>query len=166
MILSVDMMKSFFNATQMLESQVEELLQELKPNCLISDMCFPWTTNVAKRINIPRIVFHGMGSFSLLCLHSLRDGKLLESITCDTEYFSVPGLPDKVEVTKAQLKALVDPCNAEWREFGDQMKEAEDKAYGIVVNSFEELEPQYVQALKKAKGNVKLHHHLISKFYI
>ncbi|XP_059286915.1 UDP-glycosyltransferase 73C4-like [Lycium ferocissimum] len=155
MLTSIDMMKNFFIATQMLETQVEELLQNLKPspNCLISDMCFPWTTKVAKKINIPRIVFHGMCNFSLLCLHNLRDWKLLESISSDTEYFSVPGLPNKVEVTKAQLKAIVDPSNPEWREFGDKMKEAEDQAYGIVVNSFEELEPEYVEGMKKAKGN-------------
>ncbi|MCE5166696.1 hypothetical protein HAX54_024316 [Datura stramonium] len=139
----------------MLETQVEELLQDLKPsppNYLISDMCFPWTTKVSKRINIPRIVFHGICSFSLLCLHNLRDGKLLESISSDTEYFSVLGLPEKVEVIKAQLKALVDPSNAECREFGDRMKEAEDQAYGILVNSFEELEPESVQGVKMAKG--------------
>ncbi|KAJ8539242.1 hypothetical protein K7X08_013494 [Anisodus acutangulus] len=154
-IPSIDMVKNFFIATQMLETQVEELLQDLKPsppNCLVSDMHFPWTTKVAKKINIPRIVFHGMCSFALLCLHNLRDWKFLESISSDTEYFSVPGLPDEVEVTKAQLKAIVDPSNAEWREFGDQMKEAEDQAYGIVVNSFEELEPEYVEGVKKAKG--------------
>ncbi|KAK4354416.1 hypothetical protein RND71_026610 [Anisodus tanguticus] len=155
MIPSIDMVKKFFIATQMLETQVEELLQDLKPsppNCLVSDMCFPWTTKVAKKINIPRIVFHGMCSFALLCLHNLRDWKFLESISSDTEYFSVPGLPDEVEVTKAQLKAIVDPSNAEWREFGDQMREAEDQAYGIVVNSFEELEPEYVEGVEKAKG--------------
>ncbi|CAN4099906.1 unnamed protein product [Withania somnifera] len=155
MVSSPDMMKTFFIATYMLETQVEELLQDLKPsppNCIISDMCFPWTTKLAKRMNIPRIVFHGMCNFSLLCLHNLRDRKLLESISSDTEYFSVPGLPDKVEVTKAQVKSMVDPSNTEWTEFANQMEEAEDQAYGIVVNSFEELEPEYVQGVKKAKG--------------
>lgn len=152
MILSMDMIKKFFNATQMLETQVELLLQDLKPNCLISDLCFPWTTNVAKRIGIPRIVFHGMGSFSLLCLHNLRDVNLLEGVESENEYFFVPGLPNKVEVTKAQVKAMVDPSNPEWKKFGDQMKEGEAQAYGIVVNSFEELEPQYVQGVKRAKG--------------
>ncbi|MCE0480692.1 hypothetical protein HAX54_037743 [Datura stramonium] len=32
------------------------------------------------------------------------------------------------------------------------MKEAEDQAYGILVNSFEELEPESVQGVKMAKG--------------
>nr|WIW42770.1 UDP-glycosyltransferase [Nicotiana tabacum] len=133
MLASIDMMKNFFLAAQMLESQVVDLLQELNPlpSCLISDMCFPWTTNVAKNINIPRIV--------------------LENVNSDNEYFSVPGFPDKVELTKAQLKTLVDPSNSEWEEFLGKQKKAEDEAYGIVVNSFEELEPEYVKALKNAK---------------
>nr|WIW42678.1 UDP-glycosyltransferase [Nicotiana tabacum] len=153
MLASIDMMKNFFLAAQMLESQVVDLLQELNPlpSCLISDMCFPWTTNVAKNINIPRIVFHGMCSFSLLCLHNLREWKVLENVNSDNEYFSVPGFPDKVELTKAQLKTMVDPSNSEWEEFLGKQKKAEDEAYGIVVNSFEELEPEYVKALKKAK---------------
>nr|WIW42862.1 UDP-glycosyltransferase [Nicotiana tabacum] len=132
MLQSIDMMKNFFLATQMLESQVVDLLRELNPlpSCLISDMCFPWTTNVAKRFDIPRIVFHGMCSFSLLCLHNLREWKVLENVDSDTEYFSVPDFPDKVELTKAQLKSLVDPNNPEWEEFAYKMKEAENEAYG------------------------------------
>ncbi|XP_059306997.1 UDP-glycosyltransferase 73C4-like [Lycium ferocissimum] len=154
MLPSIDMMKNFFNATQMLQTQVEEVLQELEPSpsCIISDMCFPWTTKVAKKINIPRFVFHGICSFSLLCLHNLRELKVLESVDTDDEYFLVPGLPNKVELTKAQLKTLVDPSDLYWKRFGELRKEAEDEAYGVVVNSFEELEPEYVEGLKKATG--------------
>ncbi|XP_059296556.1 UDP-glycosyltransferase 73C4-like [Lycium ferocissimum] len=154
MLPSMDFGLKFFDATKRLQPQVEEILQELKPSpsCIISDMCFPWTTNVAQKFNIPRIVFHGMCCFSLLCLENLRDWKELEKIESDTEYFQVPGLFDKIELNKAQLGDMVKPRNSDWKEFMDQLKKAEEEAYGIVVNSFEELEQEYVKGLKNAKG--------------
>ncbi|XP_006363691.1 UDP-glycosyltransferase 73C3-like [Solanum tuberosum] len=154
MLPSMDLGLKFFDATKRLQPQVEEMLQEMKPSpsCVISDMCFPWTTNVAEKFNIPRIVFHGMGCFSLLCLHNLRNWEELEKIESDTEYFRVPGLFDKIELSKNQLGSAVRPRNEEWREISDQMKKAEEEAYGIVVNSFEDLEKEYVEGLMNVKN--------------
>ncbi|MCE3052452.1 hypothetical protein HAX54_052677 [Datura stramonium] len=154
MLPSMDMGLKFIDAASRLQPQVEEMLQQLKPSpsCLISDMCFPWTTDVAHKFNIPRIVFHGMCCFSLLCLHNLRDWEELEKIESDTDYFQVPGLFDKIELTKTQITNVVRPRGSNGKEMWDQMKKAEDEAYGIVVNSFEELEPKYVKGLKNAKG--------------
>ncbi|XP_060176584.1 UDP-glycosyltransferase 73C4-like [Lycium barbarum] len=153
MLPSMDFGLKFFDATKRLQPQVEEMLQDLKPSpsCIISDMCFPWTTSVAQRFNIPRIVFHGMCCFSLLCLHNLRDWKELEKIESDTEYFQVPGLFDKIELNKGQLGNIAKPRNSDWKEVWYQAKKAEEEAYGIVVNSFEELEQEYVKGLKNAK---------------
>ncbi|XP_009800394.1 UDP-glycosyltransferase 73C4-like [Nicotiana tabacum] len=153
MLPSMDLGLNFFDATKKLQPQVEDLLQELNPspNCLISDMCFPWTTNVAQKFNIPRIVFHGMCCFSLLCLHNLSGWKELEKIESDKEYFQVPGLHDKIELNIVQLASIVRPRDSYWKELGDQIRKAEDEAYGIVVNSFEDLEQEYVMGLKKAK---------------
>ncbi|KAK6778488.1 hypothetical protein RDI58_025206 [Solanum bulbocastanum] len=154
MLPSMDLGLKFFDATKRLQPQVEEMLQEMKPSpsCVISDMCFPWTTNVAQKFNIPRIVFHGMGCFSLLCLHNLKDWEGLEKIESDTEYFRVPGLFDKIELSKNQLGNTARPRNEEWREISDQMKKAEEEAYGIVVNSFEDLEKEYVEGLMNVKN--------------
>ncbi|KAL3326642.1 hypothetical protein AABB24_037368 [Solanum stoloniferum] len=154
MLPSMDLGLKFFDATKRLQPQVEEMLQEMKPSpsCVISDMCLPWTTNVAQKFNIPRIVFHGMGCFSLLCLHNLKDWEGLEKIESDTEYFRVPGLFDKIELTKNQLGNAARPRNEEWREISDQIKKAEEEAYGIVVNSFEDLEKEYVEGLMNVKN--------------
>ncbi|MCD9560197.1 hypothetical protein HAX54_018694 [Datura stramonium] len=154
MLPSIDLGLKFFDATKRLQPQVEEMLQQLKPSpsCIISDMCFPWTTDVAHKFNIPRIVFHGMCCFSLLCLHNLRDWEVLEKIESDTEYFQVPGLFDKIELNKSQLGNVGRPRDSDWKEFGDQIKKAEGEAYGIVVNSFDELEQKYVKGLMNAKG--------------
>ncbi|MCE3052453.1 hypothetical protein HAX54_052678 [Datura stramonium] len=154
MLPSMDLAVKFFDATKRLQPQVEEMLQQLKPSpiCIISDMCFSWTTNVARKFNIPRIVFHGPSCFSMLCMHNLRDWEEWEKIESDTEYFQVPGLSDKIELTKSQVADFVRTRDLDWNEIWDQMYKAEEEAYGIVMNSFEELEQEYVKGLMNAKG--------------
>ncbi|KAL2509288.1 UDP-glycosyltransferase 73C1 [Forsythia ovata] len=155
MIPSMDFALKFFAAAGMLRDQVEELLQkETKPapSCLISDMCFPWTTNVAQNCGIPRILFHGTSCFSLLCLHILEISKDFENIASDTEYFVVPGLPDRIEMTKAQLRGTINQLTSDWNDVRELMKEAETEAFGVVANTFEELEPEYLKEYIKVKG--------------
>ncbi|PIN14741.1 UDP-glucuronosyl and UDP-glucosyl transferase [Handroanthus impetiginosus] len=148
---SVNDAPKFFTATSLLKEQVEKLLQELNPipNCLIADMCFPWATNVAKKLHIPRIVFHGTSCFSLLCMHIVAKSNNFEHISSDTEYFVMPGLPDRIEITKAQLRGTLDKTSPEWTKLWNEIREAEDQAFGTVANTFEELETQLRGTLDK-----------------
>nr|GMC46410.1 UDP-glycosyltransferase 73C3-like [Ipomoea batatas] len=153
---SFEMGLNFYAATKMLQPRIQELVSEMKPTptCLISDCSLPWTTNIAQNFNIPRIAFHGMCSFSLLCMHNLWNWDGLESVESEYQYFEVPGLPNnyKIEITKAQLAQLVKPISSEERrKFAKDKKDAEDSAFGIVVNSFEELEPEYIKEFKKGR---------------
>ncbi|XP_015088908.1 UDP-glycosyltransferase 73C4-like [Solanum pennellii] len=152
MLPSMELGVKFFDATTRLQPQVEEILQEMKPSpsVVISDMCFPWTNNVAHKFNIPRIVFHGMCSFSLLCLHNLRNWEDFEKIESDTDYFQVPGIFDKIELNKAQLANILIK-DGDMKKIMDQIQRAEDEAYGIVVNSFDDLEKEYVEGLMNVK---------------
>lgn len=155
MLPSVANALEFFTATKMLKPQVEEKLKELNPSptCMISDFCYPWTINIAKTIGIPLLIFHGFCCFSLFIIHSIRKSKdFLDNITSDSEYFEVPNLPDQILVTKAQLGGFSNTTIQEWKELHDEMMSAEDRAYGIVVNTFEELDTNYVREYRKAKG--------------
>ncbi|KAM7531708.1 hypothetical protein LguiB_035118 [Lonicera macranthoides] len=148
---TVTLATQFFVATAMLQEPIEQLLVELKPppNCLISDFCFPWTTGLAQKLSIPRIVFHGMCCFSLFCTHTLLMNRVFDDIASDSEPFVVPGLLHRIELTKAQLPSLVNSVAA--NDFRVQAREAEMGAFGIVVNSFEELEGDYVKEYGNAK---------------
>ncbi|XP_021743437.1 UDP-glycosyltransferase 73C3-like [Chenopodium quinoa] len=154
---NVDMLPSlgyainFIKAAAKLQEPMEKLLKELqpKPSCLISDYGFTWTTEVARKFNIPRIVFNGMSCCSLLSLHNLIAYNAIENVKSDTEPIQVPGLPDRIELTRTQVPNAVhqagDPLRVE-------MREAERTAFGVVVNSFEELESEYLKRCKEAKG--------------
>ncbi|KAF2289820.1 hypothetical protein GH714_038808 [Hevea brasiliensis] len=144
---SPDLIPNFVKASNMLQEPLEKWLQglESQPSCIISDICFPWTSDVSLRFNIPRIVFHGISCFTLFCSHILSHYKVLDSVTSDSEPFSVPDIPDRIEFTKAQLPEARKDLKAAIERY----KEAELSAEGVVVNSFEELEPAYVEGYRK-----------------
>nr|UZQ19740.1 UDP-glycosyltransferase 73C3-1 [Gleditsia microphylla] len=137
----------FFAASNMLKEPVEKWLMELEtlPNCIVSDLCLPWTSNVASKFNIPRVVFHGISCFTLLCSHNINNSKVLERVTSMSEPFLVPDLPDRIELTKAQLPEATIQASKAW----DQFKTAELSAQGVLINTFEELETMYVKGYEK-----------------
>ena len=152
MLPSMGMAYSFFSAASMLlQEPAERLFEELtpKPNCIISDVGLPYTSHIATKFNIPRISFYGVSCFCLMWQLNMETSKILDSIATDSEYFAIPGIPHKIEVTKAQTPAYT---NAKWTEFVDKMAVAEMAAYGTVMNSFEELEPPYAREYKKARN--------------
>ncbi|KAF8395296.1 hypothetical protein HHK36_019239 [Tetracentron sinense] len=148
------LVKNFMVATSMLQQPLEQMLEEFQPSpsCIISDMGFPWTSEVARKFHIPRFIFHGTSCFSLLCSHNVILSKVHERVTSEFESFVVPGLPDRIEMTKAQLPSSLNKDSSDLKDIRDQVREAELTAYGVVVNSFDELESRYVEEYKKAKG--------------
>jgi hypothetical protein len=134
----------------MLKAPVEKLFEELAPppSCIISDMCLPWTADIARKFCIPRFSFLGVGCFYLLCLHSLRVHKPHETISSESEYFVLPGLPDHIESTKSQIALSADP---EIEKFVGKVIEVDLASYGVLVNTFQELEPEYVKEYRKTR---------------
>ncbi|KAH1039623.1 hypothetical protein J1N35_041366 [Gossypium stocksii] len=148
---SRDLLKRFYNALGMLQEPLERFLEQQKPlpSCIISDKCLSWTSKTAERFNVPRIVFHGMGCFSLLCSYNVKLHKAHLSVASDTEPFVVPGLPQTVEITRAQLPgAFVSLPDLD--DVRNKMQEAEKSAFGVVINSFNELEQGCVEEYQKA----------------
>ncbi|CAH2059011.1 unnamed protein product [Thlaspi arvense] len=155
LIESTGSMATFFNAVNKLEEPVQKLMEEMtpRPSCLISDMCLPYTSKLAKTFKIPKILFHGMCCFCLLCVHLLRKNReILENLNSDQEYFIVPYFPDRVEFTRPQVPVETYVPAGEWKELLEDMIEADKTSYGVIVNTFEELEPAYVKDFKEARS--------------
>ncbi|KAF2602862.1 hypothetical protein F2Q70_00024955 [Brassica cretica] len=150
---SKELMVPFFKMVNMLEEPVMKLVEEMKPkpSCLICDLCLPYTSKIAKAFNIPKIVFHGFSCFCLLCMHVLRQNlEILQNLKSEKEYFFVPDFPDKVEFTRPQVPVRIN-ATGDWKEFLDAMAEAENTSYGVIINTFQELEPAYVKEYKEAR---------------
>ncbi|KAJ6359175.1 hypothetical protein OIU76_000819 [Salix suchowensis] len=150
MLPSLGLGYELFVAANMLQEQVERLFEGLipRPSCIISDMLLHYTSNVATRFSIPRISFIGFSCFSTLCIHNIEIYKTLESVNSESELFVVPGLPDHIELASNHLPAAM----IDVKDFSVRVSEAEMLRYGYVINSFEELEPAYVQEYKRATG--------------
>lgn len=162
MLPSMDMVSKFVEATSLLQPSIEQFLKVLEPSpaCIVSDMCMPWTAHLAEKFDLPRILFQGFGCFSLLCLHHFRTSSeaFEDSESEEMEIVAVPNLPDKIELTKAQVtvSGLVKPTVDGWKQIYDQMMETEEKAFGVVVNTFEELESSYIKEYGKALNGKRI----------
>ncbi|KAJ7972315.1 Glycosyltransferase [Quillaja saponaria] len=126
MLPSADLGTNFSTAIKLMQKPAEELFEilTLKPNCIISDMCIPWTAQIAKKHHIPRIAFHGFSSFALLCLHNVYNSKV-------------------------QLPASLDPKLKDFTE--QRLMDADVNSEGVIINTFEELEKEYVKGYKKVR---------------
>ncbi|KAK8476841.1 hypothetical protein V6N11_082611 [Hibiscus sabdariffa] len=162
MVDSLEDFRKFFIAANKMEEAAEKLFEKLmpRPNCIVSDMCLYYTHKIATRFKVPRIYFNGFCCFCLLCSYNIHSSKILETIASDSEYFTVPGLTQKVEFTKAQLPLQ---GNETWEEIIVSILEADQASYGVIINTFAELELDFVKEYKKVKkawciGPVSLSH--------
>ncbi|KAF5195560.1 Vacuolar protein sorting-associated protein 41-like protein, partial [Thalictrum thalictroides] len=97
---------------------------------------FAATPETARKFDIPRIIFHGMGSFSLLCSLNILRYKVHDSVASGSESDSEPVIvPDEVKDLRGRIN------------------EGELTAYGVLVNSFYDLEAVYIKEYQKAKQN-------------
>ncbi|KAF3775198.1 Scopoletin glucosyltransferase [Nymphaea thermarum] len=156
-VTSGDMVWKFFLSTRNLKEPFEKIMQETRPNCVISDFLLTWTSEVAHKFNIPRICFSGTCSFSSVLKCSVHERKPHEGVSSDYEPFLVSGLPHQIELTKAQMPEILDKWASgdqgeTTKAFWANVANAEKDSDGIIVNSFYELEPSYVECYKKATG--------------
>ncbi|KAM3220054.1 scopoletin glucosyltransferase [Capsicum annuum] len=155
-LTSDDLVPKFIKATTMLQEQLELLLRECHPNALVADMFFPWATESAAKFDIPRLVFHGMGFFALCASENLRHYKPQKNVSSDTEPFLVPNLPHKIKLTRMKL-APHDREETEMTKFMEQVKKSESTSFGVIVNSFYELEPDYADYYRHVLGKRAWH---------
>ncbi|KAL6606874.1 hypothetical protein ACP70R_042527 [Stipagrostis hirtigluma subsp. patula] len=161
-------MWNYFRAVALLRAPIERHLRAHAPYpaCVVSDFCHPWTTELAASLGVPRLTFFSMCAFCLLCQHNIERFNAYAGVAGDDEPVVVPGLEKRIEVTRAQAPGFFRGIPIrEWEEFGDYVERARAEADGVIVNSFEEMEPEYVAgyaAARKMKvwtiGPVSLYH--------
>ena len=157
---SPGMFPTFFIATAMLQQQLEQLLQDHHPSCLVADMFFPWATDAAAKFGIPRLVFHGTGFFSLCAVDSVRVYEPHKKVLSDSETFVIPNLPGEIKLTKMQLPDFITRQEIFEKGLSKLLKEAmesDSRCYGVVVNSFYELEPDYADHYRRVLGRKAWH---------
>ncbi|XP_010925717.1 scopoletin glucosyltransferase-like [Elaeis guineensis] len=147
-----DMRLKFIKACELLRDPFAGVLRELLPDAVVSDYFLPWTQDAAAaELAVPRLVFHSISLFSLCASHSINSFKVLESVPPGgAESFVLPGLPHRIEMQRSQIRDS--SKMPEMAAFFDQCKNSEERSYGVVANSYYELEPDYAEHYRKVVG--------------
>ncbi|KAK8937256.1 UDP-glycosyltransferase 73C5 [Platanthera zijinensis] len=150
-----DLFTPFFKSLNLLAEPLKRYLRAEPPGptCIIADQCMPWAIDVAGDLGLPRFVFQAPSCFFLLCTLNLARHNFYHSATNWREPFTVPELPDGVgrfQVTKLTAQRFFDWPGQDVVQ--RHVEKAEAAADGIVLNTFEALEPWCVQDYRRAAG--------------
>ncbi|KAI3853396.1 hypothetical protein MKW92_017403 [Papaver armeniacum] len=142
---SQSLLVPFCKGTKFLQLEFDTILQSLRPNvsCLISDVFFPWSMEIAEKLSIPRLDFDGASNFAMVFYDIVMTREF--PVDSDDELFSViPSLPD-IKLTKNDIEPeFSNPQPGEHADFYTEVVMAMSKSKGIIRNSFYELEPEFV----------------------
>ncbi|CAB4320868.1 unnamed protein product [Prunus armeniaca] len=153
-----EMKQKFFRATTLLQPQLEHILDQQRPHCLLADTLFPWATDVAAKFGIPRLIFHGTGFFPLCATLSVILYEPHLKVSSDSEVFTLPNFPVEIKLTGSQIPAfLKKKVETEFTKLFAASKACEERSYGVIVNSFYELEPVYADHYRKVFGRKAWH---------
>ncbi|KAG5225033.1 hypothetical protein OIU76_027614 [Salix suchowensis] len=145
----------FLLATKQLRKPFEQVLQTMvesktPPICVISDFFLGWTLASCQALGVPRLVFHGMGILSMSITKSTwSHAQQLESMSM-IDPLDLPGMKLPFTLTKSDLPGSINLPNHDemFYQFIQEVGEADAKSWGVVVNSFEELEKSHIPAFE------------------
>ncbi|CAN6164809.1 unnamed protein product [Urochloa humidicola] len=153
---------AFLRATALLREPFAAYLASLPspPLALVSDFFLGFTQRVSNDAGVRRVTFHGMSAFSLALCFSLATAKLPAAAAGSggvedggaAAAFRVPGFPegftiaeDEVPHAVAQAADLDDPVT---RFLLDEVRDWDYRSWGVLVNSFDALDGDYVALLE------------------
>ncbi|KAK6916418.1 UDP-glucuronosyl/UDP-glucosyltransferase [Dillenia turbinata] len=155
---SPETQKKFFKALKFLKDPLEEFLKESHAHCLVADVFFHWANDVATKFGIPTIVFHGTSFFAMCCFADLGIHEPHKLVSSDLDEFELPGLPHKIRFTRSQLPDHIRyGFEDDFSRVIDDALESGKRSYGMIVNSFYELEPDYADYYRNVMGRRAWH---------
>ncbi|KAF3655572.1 putative low-temperature-induced cysteine proteinase-like [Capsicum annuum] len=153
-ITGPEMVIGVFMGIDLLQKPIKDLIVELRPHCIVSDVCHTWTVDVAEQLKIPRLAFYSHSLMYHCVEHCLNVYTPHEKVSSDSESFMIPGLPDKIEMKRSQLPENIVKTNLEgpYWEMMKRIKEAEPRRYGVIHDAVYDLESTYAELYQKIKG--------------
>uniref|UniRef100_A0A0R0LDK2 Glycosyltransferase n=1 Tax=Glycine max TaxID=3847 RepID=A0A0R0LDK2_SOYBN len=122
-----DMISKIGKGLSLLQGEIEQLFQDLKADCIVTDMFYPWTADAAANLGIPRLMFLGGSYLSHSAQHSLK------------KY-----APHHLEMTRLQVP--------DWLREPNGYTYSKKKSYGSLFDTFYDLEGTYQEHYKTVTG--------------
>ncbi|KAJ3672474.1 hypothetical protein LUZ60_007195 [Juncus effusus] len=153
LIPSLPLIYNFYTAAKLFKEQVSQYIHEhiSHADCIIGGMAYVWAVDIARQLRIPCFIFHGFGSFALSCCEILHTTKAHEVPISPSEPFNIPGLPFEFKIARKELPMFFQ-LSDEQKAMTKETRNYELSVDGVIVNSFEELEPGYSEILHKVSG--------------
>ncbi|KAI5429286.1 hypothetical protein KIW84_034054 [Lathyrus oleraceus] len=148
---SFEMLGKISRGISMLQDPIEVLLQDLQPDCIVTDMMYAWTVEAAAKLGVPRIYYYSSSYFSNCAANFIMKYRPHDNLVSDTHKFTIPGLPHTIEMTSLQIPVWLREKNAVTAYFEPIFK-SEERSYGTLYNSFHELESDYEKLNKTTMG--------------
>ncbi|KAK2665014.1 hypothetical protein Ddye_003588 [Dipteronia dyeriana] len=116
------------------------------------------TPFISRKIEKDRQLREDIGVRVINAFDCIRSYEPHRKVTSDLEPFTIPGLPDHVKLKRLQLPNFIrDADKNEIAKLLDQSHKAELTSYGVIINSFHELEPAYTEHFRKVMGRKAWH---------
>lgn len=143
---SVSLFFHLANATKLMRPHFDRTLLTLQPpvSFIISDGFLGWTLHSAKTLGVPRLVFYGMSNHAMTVSREVAVNDLASvPRSSDDEPFPIPSFP-WVQLTRNDLDETFLTRRGPQYDFVVEQAIATDQSHGLLVNSFRELEPFFV----------------------
>ncbi|KAJ4771615.1 Glycosyltransferase [Rhynchospora pubera] len=143
--LGLKQLSTFVEASLQLQDPLISYLRENDPppSCIISDMTHPWTGAIAREFGVPRLSFIGFSAFSSLVRYLINIHKVYDNVVDDFVSVPIPGFPHPLELPKTRSTLSF---YASGERIFNMVKEEESKNIGVIVNTFQDLEPLYIKS--------------------
>ncbi|XP_059316110.1 solanidine UDP-glucose glucosyltransferase 1-like [Lycium ferocissimum] len=148
--------KVHYGVVNLLQKPLEQMIRQLNPNCIVSDMLFHWTVDLAEELHIPRFSFQPVSFFCQCVRHCLREYTPHNKVDSDSERFTIPGLLHEIKMKRSEIEDFL----KEETYYGKMVKSVVDadlRSHGIIHNTCSLLEPGYAELYEKIRGRKGWH---------
>ncbi|KAK7343359.1 hypothetical protein VNO77_12029 [Canavalia gladiata] len=147
-----DIVSKIFEGVALFKGQFHQILRDMQPDFIVTDMFYPWSVDTAAELGIPRVVYAG-GTYMAFCAtDSLEQFAPHTKVDSDSQSFFLPGLPHKLEMTRSQILNRGKESENEFSYTLKAVKESEKRSYGSVFKSFYEFDGAYQEHYKTVRG--------------
>ncbi|XP_043691860.1 UDP-glycosyltransferase 92A1 [Telopea speciosissima] len=108
-VLPYPLIVRLFHASLSLKPSFTQLISELSPLCIIADMFFGWTAEVANQFGVFHSIFNAGGAYGMALYRSVW--LHLPHCNTDSDEFSLPDLPEISPIHRSQLSNNVKYAN-------------------------------------------------------
>ncbi|WOH15099.1 hypothetical protein DCAR_0934636 [Daucus carota subsp. sativus] len=148
----MDTATKYYHGLGLMRSAMQDFMRTRQPDCIIADKFFPWTSDFAETLDIPRIVFDPCFMFAKAVQEALLNPNSPHLLVkSDYEPFVITDLPRPITATRSRL-----PAN-NYAKLLALHREAEVKSFGVIINSMAEMEAEFSEYYAKKVGFKAFH---------